>query len=25
MAHDPLAQDKRLAEHLEAVGRGPRK
>jgi small subunit ribosomal protein S3 len=25
MAHDPLAQDKRLAEQLEAVGRGPRK
>ena len=24
MAHDPMAQDKRLAEQLEAVGRGPR-
>lgn len=25
MAHDPMAQDKRLAEQLEAVGRGPRR
>jgi len=24
MAHDPMAQDKRVAEQLEAVGRGPR-
>ena len=24
MAHDPMAQDKRLAEQLDAVGRGPR-
>lgn len=25
MEHDPMAQDKRLAEQLEAVGRGPRR